>query len=387
MAENQTDSGEKSEEPTLRKLQKARDEGNVPRSKELPAAAVMISSMALLFLMGGWLVTKMAEQFAAGFQFDRRIIFSELLLPGFFAEQLGLGLLFVVPIFILTAFVAVFGSVATGGFVFSWKAVAPKFNKINPLNGLKRMFGMQAAVELFKSLLKFLLVSGALIWVLYDNINELTQIGKMSLEPALAQAGALIAESAFIVTLTLALIALIDVPFQRYDFFKKQRMTKQEVKDELKDVEGRPEVRAQIRRKQREMANARMIEKVKDADVVITNPEHFAVALNYEPTSDEAPHLLAKGIDSMAHRIRGEANDNGVQIFESPDLARAIYFTTDLDQPIPEDLYYAVAQVIAYVYNLNSAQRGGQALSRLVPTIPESMLFNEDGNPRGSKVS
>ena len=130
-----------------------------------------------------------------------------------------------------------------------------------------------------------------------------------------------------------------------------------------------------------------MIEKVKDADVVITNPEHFAVALNYEPTSDEAPHLLAKGIDSMAHRIRGEANDNGVQIFESPDLARAIYFTTDLDQPIPEDLYYAVAQVIAYVYNLNSAQRGGQALSRPVPTIPESMLFNEDGNPRGSKVS
>ncbi len=385
MAENQTDSGEKSEEPTARKLEKAREEGNVPRSKELPAAAVMIASTALLFLMGGWLITKMSEQFAGGFQFDRRVIFSEFLLPGYFAEQLGYGLLFVIPIFLLTILVAIIGSVATGGVVFSWKAAAPKFNKINPLNGLKRMFGMQAAVELIKSLLKFLLVSGALVWVLNNNINELTQIGKMSVQPALAEAGNLIAESALIVTLTLALIALIDVPFQRYDFFKKQKMTKQEVKDELKDVEGRPEVRAQIRRKQREMANARMIEKVKDADVVITNPEHFSVALNYEPTSEQAPMLLAKGVDSLALRIRSEADDQGVQIFESAALARAIYFTTEIDDPIPEDLYYAVAQVIAYVYNLNSTQKHGHGLSKPVPTVPEAMQFAPDGSRTGNR--
>ena len=385
MAENQTDSGEKSEEPTQRKLEKARDEGNVPRSKELPAAAVMISSMSMLFLMGGWLVTKISEQFAAGFQFDRRIIFSELLLPGFFLEQLGFGMLFVVPILIITVFVAIFSSVATGGFVFSWKAAAPKFNKLSPLNGFKRMFGMQAVIELIKTLLKFFLVVLVLLWVLNNNINELTQIGTMSIEPALAQAGSLIAQSALIVTLTLALIALIDVPFQRYDFFKKQRMTKQEVKDELKDVEGRPEVRAQIRRKQREMANARMIEKVKDADVVITNPEHFSVALTYEPTSDEAPSLVAKGVDLVAMRIREEAENHGVQLFESPALARAIYFTTDLDQPIPEDLYFAVAQVIAYVYNLNTAQPGGARLDRPAPTIPDSMRFNSDGGRSGQK--
>ncbi len=385
MAENQTDSGEKSEEPTQRKLDKARDEGNVPRSKELPAAAVMISSMSMLFLMGGWLVTKISEQFAAGFQFDRKIIFSELLLPGFFLEQLGFGMLFVVPILIITVFVAIFSSVATGGFVFSWKAAAPKLNKLSPLNGFKRMFGMQAVIELIKALLKFFLVVLVLLWVLNNNINELTQIGTMSIEPALAQAGSLIAQSALIVTLTLAFIALIDVPFQRYDFFKKQRMTKQEVKDELKDVEGRPEVRAQIRRKQREMANARMIEKVKDADVVITNPEHFSVALTYEPTSDEAPSLVAKGVDLVAMRIREEAENHGVQLFESPALARAIYFTTDLDQPIPEDLYYAVAQVIAYVYNLNTAQPSGARLNRPAPTIPDSMRFNSDGGRSGQE--
>ncbi len=387
MAENQTDSGEKSEEPTQRKLEKARDEGNVPRSKELPAAAVMISSMSMIFLMGGWLVTKISEQFAAGFQFDRRIIFSELLLPGFFLEQLGYGLLFVVPILIITIFVAIFSSAATGGFVFSWKAAAPKFNKLNPLNGLKRMFGMQAVIELLKAILKFFLVVLVLIWVLNNNINELTVIGTMNIEPALAQAGSLIAQSALIVTLTLAFIALIDVPFQRYDFFKKQKMTKQEVKDELKDVEGRPEVRAQIRRKQREMANARMIEKVKDADVVITNPEHFSVALTYEPTSDEAPALVAKGVDLVAMRIRTEAENHGVQLFESPALARAIYFTTDLGQPIPEDLYYAVAQVIAYVYNLNTAQPGGTRLERPAPAIPDSMRFNSNGDRSGQGVN
>ena len=162
-------------------------------------------------------------------------------------------------------------------------------------------------------------------------------------------------------------------------------MTKQEVKDELKDVEGRPEVRAQIRRKQREMANARMIEKVKDADVVITNPEHFSVALNYEPTSEQAPMLLAKGVDSLALRIRSEADDQGVQIFESAALARAIYFTTEIDDPIPEDLYYAVAQVIAYVYNLNSTQKHGHGLSKPVPTVPEAMQFAPDGSRTGNR--
>jgi flagellar biosynthetic protein FlhB len=180
-------------------------------------------------------------------------------------------------------------------------------------------------------------------------------------------------------TLTLGLIALLDAPYQKYAFIKRMRMTKQEVKDELKDMEGRPEIKAQIRRKQREMSNARMMQKVKDADVVITNPEHFAVALSYDPTSDGAPILLAKGADQMAARIREEARAHGVEIFEAAPLARALYFTTELDQPVPESLYYAVAQVIAYVFSLGQVRPGVAPMQRPRPEVPPGMMFNPDG--------
>ena len=175
------------------------------------------------------------------------------------------------------------------------------------------------------------------------------------------------------------LIAIIDVPFQRWQFMKQMRMTKQEIKDEMKDIEGRPEVKAQIRRRQREMATGRMIDQVKNADVVITNPEHFAVALAYDPNGDSAPILLAKGADAIAARIREEAAKHGVEIFQAAPLARALYFTTEIDHPVPEDLYYAVAQVIAYVFNLASVRPGAAPLQRPNPTVPPNMQFDSHG--------
>ena len=177
----------------------------------------------------------------------------------------------------------------------------------------------------------------------------------------------------------LAVIALIDEPFQRWQFMKQMRMTKQEVKDEMKDIEGRPEVKAQIRRRQREMAAGRMIDQVKNADVVITNPEHFAVALSYDPNGDSAPILLAKGADAIAARIREEAVKHGIEIFQAAPLARALYFTTEVDHPVPEDLYYAVAQVIAYVFNLASVKPGTGPLQRPKPTVPPNMQFDANG--------
>jgi flagellar biosynthetic protein FlhB len=160
---------------------------------------------------------------------------------------------------------------------------------------------------------------------------------------------------------------------------KRMRMTKQEIKDEMKDMEGQPEVKAQIRRRQREVANSRMMQKVKDADVIITNPEHFAIALSYDPTSDGAPILIAKGADHMAARIREEAKNHSVEIFSAPELARALYFTTNVDQPIPDALYYAVAQVIAYVFSLGQVRPGVPSMVRPHPKIPESMMFDADG--------
>jgi flagellar biosynthetic protein FlhB len=333
----------------------------------------------MLYLTGDTLIHKMAEAFVSGFNFDRKLVHSPNLLPAIFGHEVLECFILVAPLMLLTITIAIASSGATGGFLFSTKALAPKASKLNPLNGLKRMFGTKALVELVKALLKFGLVAGVVTWVLYDNVSTLNNIGKMAFEPAMAVAGELLAKSALIMACALILIAAIDVPFQRWEFMKSMRMSIQDIKDEMKDMEGRPEVKAQIRRRQREMANRRMIDNVKDADVVITNPEHFAVALSYDPNGDSAPVLLAKGTDEVAARIRAEAEKHGIEIFRAPPLARALYFTTDLDQPVPEDLYYAVAQVIAYVFNLASIRPGAPPLQRPQPKVPKNMQFDSNG--------
>ena len=372
-------SEEKTEEPTSRRLQKAREEGQVARSQELPAAAVTIAALGMLLITGNLLISKLAEAFSSGFNFDRKLVHSSNLLPAIFGQELLESFLLIAPLLLLTAAVAIASSGATGGFLFEMGAVSPKFSKLNPLNGIKRMFGMKAAVELGKALLKFTLVSGVVAWVLVDNVGTLNKIGRMALEPGLSVAGELLTRSALIMACALAVIALIDVPFQRWQFMKQMRMTKQEIKDEMKDMEGRPEIKAQIRRRQREMSNARMMDKVKEADVVITNPEHFAVALAYDPNGDSAPILLAKGADAVAARIREEAKKHGVEIFQAAPLARALYFTTEVNHPVPEDLYYAVAQVIAYVFNLASIRPGVAPVQRPQPTVPPNMQFDANG--------
>ena len=372
-------SEEKTEEPTSRRLQKAREEGQVARSPELPAAAVTIAALAMILITGNMLISKLAEAFSSGFNFDRKLVHSSNLLPAIFAHELLDSFLLIAPLLLLTAAVAIASSGATGGFLFEMGSVAPKFSKINPLNGFKRMFGVKAAVELGKALLKFTLVSCAVAWVLIDNVGTLNKISRMALEPGLSVAGELLTRSSLIMACALAVIAMIDVPFQRWQFNKQMRMTKQEVKDEMKDMEGRPEIKAQIRRRQREMSNARMMDGVKNADVVITNPEHFAVALAYDPNGDSAPILLAKGADAVAARIREEAQKHGVEIFQAAPLARALYFTTEVNHQVPEDLYYAVAQVIAYVFNLASIRPGGAPVQRPQTTVPPNMQFDADG--------
>jgi len=371
---------DRTELPTARRLQKAREDGQVARSVELPAAAIVIGSFLLLLTMGGWLASRLAYLFAQGFVFDRKTLDRPLMLPAVFADQLSTGFVLILPIMVFTVIAAILASGLTGGYLLAWKAAAPKASKLDPINGLKRIFGTHALVELGKAVLKFVLVTGVLWWSLVNNMDTLLQLGQMSLEPALRTAGVIIAQSALWVALSLALIALIDVPYQKYSFLKRMKMTKQEVKDEFKEMEGRPEVKAQIRRRQREMANARMMQRVKDADVVITNPEHFAVALEYDPTGTGAPVLVAKGSDHMAARIREEAGTHGVHIFEAAPLARAIYYTTELEREVPEELYHAVAQVIAYVFSLEAASPQQPARSKPAVKIPASMMFNADGS-------
>ncbi|MCO4088206.1 MAG: flagellar biosynthesis protein FlhB [Limnohabitans sp.] len=371
---------EKTEDPTARKLSKAREEGQVARSIELPAAVIVIGTLMLLMMTGGWLIARMATVFANGFVFDRATVNNPLLLPAHFGDQMLASFVTVMPIMVFTVIAAIVASGATGGYLFSMQAVAPKSSKLSLISGLNRIFGAHAAVELGKAILKFTLVSLVLWWSLMSNMDALIQMGQMSLEPALASAGGMVVQSALWVALSLAVIALIDVPYQKYSFNKRMRMTKQEVKDEYRQMEGSPEVKAQIRRRQREMANSRMMQRIKDADVVITNPEHFAVALEYDPTGDGAPVMVAKGLDHMATLIREEAKAHGVYLFEAPPLARAIYFTTDIEQQVPADLYHAVAQVIAYVFSLEAASPLNPPQAKPRVKVPNGMLFNPDGS-------
>ena len=375
------DSAQRTEEPTARKLKRSREEGQVARSVELSAAAVMVGAVLVLMLMGPVWFRKLANYFAAGFSFDRKVLETPALLPLAFSNQMSDVFLLFLPMMLVTLFLAVLASGATGGFLFSLKAILPKFSKLSPLAGFKRMLGAHAAIELVKSILKFGLIATVLLILLDLHFIDLIGMGSMGLEPAYALTGILIFKALTWLTVGLVLIALLDVPFQRYTFMKRMRMTKQEIRDEYKDMEGRPEVKAQLRRRQRELANARMMQKVKDADVIITNPEHFAVALAYDPSSDGAPILLAKGADFMAMLIRKEAKTHSIEIFEAPQLARALYFTTELDQPIPETLYFAAAQVIAYVFGLANVRPGVEPMARPQPKVPPSMQFDSSGNP------
>jgi len=374
-----SDEQDRTEQPTARRLSKAREDGQVARSIELPAAVIVIGTLFILLLLGGWMVNHLSAVFANGFVFDRKTLDRPQLLPSVFGGQLSEAFTLILPILLFTLVAAIAAAGMTGGYLFSLKAAAPKASKLSPIAGFKRMFGTHALVELSKALLKFTLVTTVLWFSVASQMDTLINLGRMALEPAMQAAGSMIAQSALWVALSLAAIALIDVPYQKYAFTKRMRMTKQEIKDEFKEMEGHPEIKAQIRRRQREMANARMIQRIKDADVVITNPEHFAVALEYDPSGDGAPILVAKGTDHMAARIREEAGLHGVHVFEAPPLARALYFTTDLERQVPEELYHAVAQVIAYVFSLEARTPGQSARTKPRVQLPASMLFDAAG--------
>jgi flagellar biosynthesis protein FlhB len=378
MAEKDT-SEERSEEPTAKRLEKAREDGQVARSQELSVAAMMIGVAFFLYLFGGYFISRLTTVFASGFSFDRKAVFAENLLAPAFGRQALDSMLVVVPIFVLAVIIAIAAAGSMGGYIFSLKSIAPKGSKLNPLSGLKRMFGTKAVVDLSKALSKFGLVACVLYLVVSENFSSLLQLGFMELEPAMQEAGRIIGFGTVLVTLTLLIAAAIDVPYQLHVFNKQMKMTKKEIKDEMKDTEGRPEVKAQIRRKQREIASGMMMAAVADADVVIVNPEHFAVALSYDPSKDGAPIMVAKGADFLAQGIRERAKEEGVPIFSAPALARSIFYTTEINQAVPESLYYAVAQVIAYIFNLNSFQRGARAAKRPNPKVPENMRYNADG--------
>ena len=373
------DSSERTEEPTAQRLKKAREEGQVARSVELSTAAILVAATLFFSLSGSYLFHRLGALFINQLQFDRKVMDKAELLPAIFFQSIIDGFVMILPIMVLLAVVALLSTVMSGGLIFSPKMMLPKFSKLDPMAGFARMFGLKALIELCKTFLKFLVISLILWMAITNNIEDLVTLNRMDLGTAISHAGTMILDACFWMSMGLVVIAIADVPLQHYQVNKKLKMTRQEIKDEMKNAEGRPEVKATIRRRQREMANNRMMDNVKDADVVITNPQHFAVALSYDPNSDGAPTLVAKGTDDLAKRIRERAKEHSVYIFEAPDLARALYFTTKLDHPIHEGLYHVVAQVIAYVFSLNQSYSDSGGMVKPTLRIPDNMRYDENG--------
>ena len=379
MADQQDESQEKTEEPTARRLSKAREEGQIARSTEITIAASVISVAIYIYLFGSSLLGNVANIFARGLVFDSLAVLEPQVAAGRLADAMIEALFTILPILILTGVVVLACSGLIGGYNFSWKSLQPKASKFNPIAGFKRMFGMQALVNLGKSIAKFLLVGGVTYFLIDASITEFAEISLMALEPGLTASASILTTAFLVASSTLIIIALIDAPYQVYQHNQKMKMSLKEVKDERKDTEGSPEVKQRIRQKQREVSAARMLEAISEADVVITNPEHFAVALAYDPSSEDPPKVVAKGADLMAERIRERAGEEGVPLFQSPVLARALFFTTEIEAFIPEPLFEAVAQVIAYIFNINSINRSSSLRDKPVPRVPDNMVFDSEG--------
>jgi len=354
MAENK-DGQEKSEEPTSKKIQKSREDGQLPRSRELNTFLIMIISAVTFIMMGGQIINDLSQVMVRGFVLEREEIFDSQFMVNLFQDLVLEGLWAIAGFSLILVVVGVLSSISLGGWNFSSKALVPKFNRLNPFSGFKRIFGPKGLLELVKALAKFAIIATVAIGLLWWNMPAIIAIGYQSVDVALAETGEQVTYFFLILCFTLVIVAMVDVPFQLWDNRRQIKMTVQEVKDENKQTEGSPEVKARIRMVQREMAQRRMMQEVPTADVIITNPTHFAVALKYNQASMRAPTLVAKGSDLLAGRIRAIAVDHHVPILSSPALARAVYYHTELGQEIPEGLYTAVAKILAYIFQLKKS--------------------------------
>ncbi len=374
MAE-EDNSQERTEEPTPRRLEEARKKGQIPRSRELSTFAVVMAGVAGCGFLGPHMARGLERILRANFRLDREDVFHPRAILEHSLSALIDGLSLLAPFLALMVVVACAAPVLLGGWVMSWESLQPRFGKLNPLEGFKRMFSVRGLVELVKSLLKVMLLAAAAFLVLRGGGDEALRLVGEGLRPALARGLDFLWLASLLLASVLAVVVAVDVPYQLWDHRRKLKMTLQEIKDEFKESEGRPEVKSKIRQLQRERAQQRMMEEVPKADVVITNPIHFAVALRYDQSRGKAPQVVAKGVDLIAARIRELAVEAGVPLVAAPPLARALYHSTSLEQEIPEGLYLAVAQVLAYVYQLRAARGPGER--PLPPTdlpVPEEYL-------------
>lgn len=354
MAEEQTGQ-ERTEQPTERRLQEARKKGQVPRSKELNTMLSLLFASIALLLLGGGISQSIMRISADGFSVSRELAFDASQLPFQFMYMASQTLLALSPFMAVMLVAALAGPLLMGGWSFSLETISFKVEKLNPIKGLARIFSLKGLVELVKALAKFVLLLGAAILVFFAIDQQLLSLTSMSPKAAGVEAVTVLVQVLLILSATTILIVALDVPFELWNHQKQLRMTKQEIRDEMKETDGNPQVKQRIRTVQRQLAESRMMEDVKTADVVITNPTHYAVALQYLDRPGSAPRVVAKGKDLTALRIRSIATEHDIPLFEAPPLARALYRSTEIGHEIPHILYMAVARVLAYVFQLKNA--------------------------------
>lgn len=348
---------EKTEQPTGKRLADARKKGQIARSRELNTFVMLMTSAVLLLTWGEHMGNGLIDMMKAQFQLKRAVIFDPASPALYFKQAMIDGVLLIAPFAAAMVVAAIVAPLALGGWVFSWEALAPKLEKLDPIKGLARLFAVRGLVEMLKALLKFLLVFMVAVVLFRFFLKELVGLSVEPMAQSVTHALRIIGLCFLLLSASLILIVMIDVPYQLWDHNKKLKMTLQEIKDEMKESEGSPEVKGRMRRMQMEMAQNRMMTEVPKADVIVTNPSHYAVALKYDQHANGAPRLVAKGVDLIAAQIRNLAIGADVPLVASPPLARALYYSTDLDKEIPQGLYLAVAQVLAYVYQLKTARQ------------------------------
>ncbi len=357
----ETDFQERTEQATPKRREDARRRGQVARSRELNIAAVLLAGAIVLMAARPHFGAAMEDLVRRGLTLDPAALDHPQAMTAALADAGLAALLAFAPLLVVLALAAVGGALAIGGWVFSAEHVAPKWSRLDPVQGLRRLASVRGLMEVVKALAKAGLIGGfALGYLLWVRDSVIT-LGLEPLRAAMSDTGSMIAITLVVCSFGMLIVALIDAPFQLWSHNRELRMTRQEIREELKETEGRPEVRSRIRALQQQLASRRMLREVPRADVVVTNPTHFAVALRYDDRRMRAPVVVAKGVDHVAARIRDLAAANRVALFEAPLLARALYWTTNLNQEIPGPLYLAVAQVLTYVYRVRAAVQTGAA--------------------------
>ena len=366
---------ERTEPASSRRLEQAREEGQVPHSRELGAFLVMFAAAGVFWAMGPWLMQRMSALVRRGLSIDQQLAHEPQLMMTRFADLSLDALLAFAPLLVALLVAALLSPFLLGAWNFAPKALMPDLSRLDPIKGLARLVSWSGLVEMLKAIAKAFLLGGVAAWVIWSERYDIFAIFSQSLDVGLVSAGNLVNFSFLAVVATMLLIVAVDVPFQLWQYHDKLKMSREELKQEGKETEGNPEVKARIRSMQREAARRRMMGAVPTADVIVTNPTHFAVALAYK-SGMGAPKVVAKGRGDIALKIREIGAQNGVPMLEAPPLARALYRHTELDQEVPSALYAAVAEVLAYVYQLSNWRQvgGNYPLPPREITVPAELV-------------